>query len=152
MKSRLLVFCTILCAFCVSGCVSTGVKPQTIDTVAAVVQPVAKNVVNAVLEKNPEYDDALLALATAAEVALNGGELNVQSIKSFVDALGVKYQLDAHTKLVIASGIDDLVRFYQATYAQQVADTADPNVRRILTAFAAGVRDGVAFHRALRSG
>lgn len=137
--------------FLISACASSGVRPQTADKIAAAVRPVAKNVVNAVLTKNPAYDGALLALAAGADAALNGGELSVQNIKAFVDALALKHELDAQTKVYIASGIDDLVVFYREAYGQQVAVATDPNVRRILVAFAAGIRDGVAFHRALNA-
>jgi hypothetical protein len=141
----------VLAIACFGGCATTGVKPQTIDTVAAAVRPVAKNVVNAVLTNNPKYDSALLALAAGADAALNGGQLSVANIKAFVDVLGAKYELDAQTKLYIASGIDDLTTFYRDTYGQQFADTADPNVRKILSAFAAGIRDGVAFYHAINA-
>lgn len=134
-----------------TGCVSTGVKPQTVDTAAAAVRPVAKNVVNLVLQKNPKYDGALLALAAGAEAALNGGELTVEAIRSFVDALSSKYDLDAQTRITIASAIDDIATLYRDTYGRQVVDSTDPNVKRILTAFAQGIREGVAFYRALSS-
>lgn len=134
-----------------SGCVSTGVKPQTVDAIAAVVQPLAKNVVNAVLAKNPKYDEALLALATGAEAALNGGDLSIQTIRSFVDSLGARYNLDRESKLFIASGIDDVLQFYRRTYAKNVVEATDPNVARVLNAFAAGIRDGVSFFRALNT-
>jgi hypothetical protein len=145
------LFLLVATLFASIGCVSSGIAPQTVDTIAAAVRPVSKNLVNAVLQKNPQYDGALLALAGAAEAALNGGNLDVQNIKAFVDAFAVKHEIDAQTKLVIASGIDDLVQLYRDTYGAQVATTTDPNVRRILSAFAAGVRDGVAFYRALQA-
>lgn len=146
----ILVSFALACMVLSTGCVST-VKPQTADAIAAAVQPIAKNVVNVVLTKNPAYDQALLALAAGADAAINGGQLTVPNIRAFVDALASKHKLDAHAKLLIASAIDDLVKFYQRTYGQAVADATDPNVRRILAAFAEGVRDGVAFFRALNA-
>lgn len=137
--------------FVCSACVSSGVKPDTADTIAAVVRPVAKNVVNAVLAKNPRYDTALIALAAASDAALNGGTLTIENIKAFVDAFALKHELDPQAKLIIASGIDDLATLYRDTYGKQVAVATDPNVRRILAAFAAGIRDGVAFHNALNA-
>jgi hypothetical protein len=149
-----LILCGLLLGslFTNTGCVSTGVRPQTVDAISAGVRPVAKNVVNLVLTKNPSYDTALLALAAAADAALNGGALTQASIRGFVEAFAVQHGLDAQTKLYIASGIDDLAQFYRDTYGQTVADTADPNVRKILAAFSAGIRDGVSLFHALRAG
>lgn len=137
-------------AVAVSACVSTGLKPPTVDTMAAIVRPVAKNVVNRVLQKNPGYDTALLALAEGAGEAVNGGgALTPESIRAFVDTLATRFAMDAQSKLEIASALDDVVQIYRETYGGAVARATDPNVRRILTAFAAGVRDGVALHRAM---
>jgi hypothetical protein len=133
----------------VTGCQSTGTQPPAIDTLSAAVRPIAKNVVNVVLARNPRYDSALLALAAGADAALNGGQLTPASIRAFVDALALKYDLAPDARLYIASAIDDLVKFYQDTYGQSVADVADPNVRKILTAFATGIRDGITFFHAL---
>lgn len=133
----------------VTGCQSANIQQATPDALSAVVRPVAKNVVNLVLARNPHYDSALLALAAASDAALNGGPLTPANIKAFVDVLALQYELTPDAKLYIASAIDDLVKFYQDTYGQSVADTTDPTVRKILTAFAAGIRDGVTFFHAL---
>lgn len=132
-----------------SGCVSTGVQPQTIDTVSAAVRPVAKNVVNVVLTRNPRYDSALLALAAASDAALNGGTLTQENIRAFVQLFAAKYELDQTTTLYIASALDDLAQFYRDTYGKTVADVTDPNVRKILSAFSAGIRDGVSLAHAM---
>lgn len=132
----------LLCA----GCVSQGVKPETADVISAAVRPIAKNIVLPVLQKNPKYEPALLALATAADVAIEGGNLTPEGIRSFVDTLAIRYDLDPQTKILIASGIDDLAKFYTDTYGPQVSNTADPNLRKILGAFSKGIRDGITFY------
>lgn len=133
-----------------AGCVSQ-VKPNTADTVSAVIRPVAKNAVNLVLAKNPRYADALLALAAASDAATLGGELTPATIKAFVDGLALKYDLDRETKLIIVSAIDDVVHAYQDIYGQAVVNATDPNVKKYLAAFSRGVREGVAFWRTINS-
>lgn len=149
MRKSTLILLAGLALLC-AGCVGT-VKTETADTISAVIRPVAKNAVNLVLSKNPQYADALLALATACDVAMNGGDLSPSSIKAFVDGLAFKYALDDETKLIIASAIDDVVHAYQDIYGKAVIDAADPNVKKYLTAFARGIREGIAFRQAMTS-
>jgi len=149
MKTKLLVL--LLPFLLISGCVSQGVKPATADVVSAVVRPIAKNAVNLVLAKNPHYDDALLALATAADVAINGGELDVMTIKAFVDTLALRYQIDPETKIILASAIDDVLHAYQDIYGTDNLSGTDPNVRKYLSAFARGIREGIAFRKSMIS-
>lgn len=150
MKTKItpLILAAFALLFC-SGCVSSGVKTETADTAAAFIRPVAKNVVNLVLAKNPNYTEALLALAAGCDVAINGGVLEAQSIKAFVDTLALKYDMDNQTKLVIASAIDDVLHIYEDRYQVQVINATDPNVKKCLAAFAKGIRDGVAFRQAM---
>ena len=134
-----------------SGC-STATTPTDNSTrIAAVVRPIAKNVVIPVLSNNPEYETALLALASAADLAVNGTALTPTGIKAFVDTLASQYDIDENTKIYIASGIDDLVRLYSETYGQAVVDATDPNVKLYLAAFAAGIRDGVQFYKLIKA-
>lgn len=140
-------------ALLLSSCASVPTDasaPSPADMISAAVQPICKHVVLPVLSHNPRYEPALLALAAGADAALNAGQLTPESIRAFVDALALKYELTPEARLSIASGIDDLVQLYQRTYGQSVASTADPRVRKILTAFAAGIRDGVKFYHAMQ--
>jgi len=163
-KLCLSFLCLITLAFCLPGCVSSSspstssdqqsTAPDKIDRtafIASAIQPICKNVVLPVLAKNPRYEAALLALADGADAALQQTELTPEAIHAFVDALGRRFDLSEDAKLYIASGIDDLVKFYQQTYGAQVASTTDPRVKAILAAFSRGIRDGVAFYRAMSS-
>lgn len=133
-------------ALLAAGCV-TQVQPEKADIIAAVIRPVAKNTVNLVLAKNPKYEEALLALATAADVA-NGGTLTPDAIKAFVDTFALKYALDAETKLIIASAIDDVIHAYTDVYGK-LPEVGDANVQKYLAAFAKGIRDGIAFRHSI---
>src|SRR5690606_20049544 len=105
--------------------------------------------VNLVLAKNPELEPALLALAAGAEAAIDGGEITAQVIKGFVDTIASRHPMDSETKLILASAIDDVVKLYQDTYGTAVVSGIDPNVRLYLSAFANGIREGIAFRRAI---
>lgn len=154
MKTKVILFVLVCLASLLTSCASlgTGGTTPSADVVAAAVQPVAKTIVIFALNKNPGYGAALLALADGADAALTGTDLTPESIKVFVETLSRKYQLDPATALIIASGIDDLAKFYQRTYGKQVVNATDPKVREILTAFSAGLRDGVNFYRILNAG
>jgi hypothetical protein len=148
MKPALLIITSLIL---LTGCVSSGVSPDKADTVAAIVRPVSKQLVTAVLINNPTKDDALLALAAAADTAAIGIELTPASIKAFVDIFAAKHKLTEIERVYIASALDDLAKLYLDTYGKQVISTLDPNVVKYLRAFASGIREGVAFHEAISS-
>lgn len=146
MNHRILI---VLLSLALAGCVSSGVSPEKADTVAAIVRPVSKQLVTAVLINNPSKGDALLALAAAADTAALGVELTPATIKVFVDAFAARHHLTEVERIYIASALDDLAKLYLDTYGKQVISTIDPNVVKYLKAFATGIRDGVVFHRAI---
>lgn len=151
--------CLLLGALCAlfTGCATApdGTKKLNVSNdqaalIASVVQPIAKSVVLPVLAKNPKYEPALLAIAAGVDtILMTGDQLTPKTIKQFLDSIAVQYDLTDDARLYIASGIDDLVTFYQQNYGTLV-QAADPNMRKILAAFSAGIRDGVEFYHAMQ--
>lgn len=147
MKSALFVsLFAFTCLF--QGCVSQGVSTNTGATIAAVIEPVAKNVVLLVLHKNPSYASAVNGFADALDAVVIGADFNPASEKALVDALALKYTISAEAKLYLASGLDDLMNLYKNTYGVTAVSSMDVNLKGYLTAFAQGLRDGVIFFKA----
>lgn len=145
MKTRLLLLLALLGS---AGCVSTGVKPSQAQMVAAITQPVTQTLVIPLLQRHPEYEPALLALAAGADVVFAQGQIDAATLRGYVEALAAKYRLAEADKLAIALALQNLYKFYVATYQTPVMDAADPNVKLIVAAFKAGITDGIAFYRA----
>lgn len=131
-----------------TGCVSTGVKPAQAQVVAAITQPVTQTLVIPLLQRHPEYEPALLALAAGADVVFAQGQIDAVTLRGYVEALATKYNITEADKLAIALALQNIYNFYVATYQKPVMDASDPNVKLIVTAFKAGITDGVAFYRA----
>jgi hypothetical protein len=131
-----------------SGCTTTGFKPEQAQLVAAITQPVTQTLVLPLLQRHPEYEPALLAMAAGIDVVFAQGQVDATMLRGYVEALSVKFKLAEADKLAIALGISNLYNFYVATYQKPVMDAADPNVKAIVAAFKTGVVDGIKFYHA----
>jgi hypothetical protein len=140
----------IILALGLSGCVSTGVKVEQVQLAAAITRPTVQTLVVPLLNKHPEYESALVALAAGVDVVFSQGKIDAGHLRGYVEALATKYKIEESDKLVIALAIDNLYQFYVTTYQQPVMDAADPNVKLVVTAFAKGVLDGIAFYHAYK--
>ncbi len=125
-----------------------GPQPDKAELVAAVTQVAVKNLTLPLLNKNPDLVVALEGLATSIDVVFDAGTLDAAKLKEFTDTLGTRYGLSDSEQVLVAGAIWDVWNLYAAYYGETVANTTDPRVKRILTAFRDGIRQGIDFYRA----
>ena len=146
MKTRLPLLCLSL-SLC--GCVSTqsGTAPATAAADVAKIAPFVTQLVQSgvplVLDKNPQYAPVVGAVATAVPAAFTSGTLDAKSISGTIAILGARYNLTPEVQSAISMALLDAVTWYQSTYGAKVASATDPNVQTLLTAFAAGLNNGL---------
>lgn len=148
MKRNFLLLSAALLGGLLSGCVSTGVKPEQAQVVAAITQPVTQTLVIPLLQRHPEYEPALVALAAGADVVFARGQIDAETLRGYVEALSARYKISEADKLAIALALQNIYQFYVSTYQKPVMDATDPNVKAVVAAFKAGITDGIAFYHA----
>jgi hypothetical protein len=148
-----LLVCALLGLFAMglTGCATSGGAPDRTEVAAAITQPVVKNLVVPLLNKNPELEPALQAVAAGIDVVFNQGTLTPEQLRSFIDALAVKHpQMDERDKLVIGSAIWDAYTIYTEMTGKTVVEITDPAASALLDAFRKGIVDGIAFYHAFK--
>lgn len=150
--SSLIVAFAVLATFGLSGCVSksdVSLPPsQQVELAANITQIATSQIVVPVLSNNPEYENALLAIAAGIDVAFAAQEITPAGINSFLDTVALKFEMDDKTRLYVGSGILDMLDLYKKTYQVDVVTGTDPRVRRVLEAFRDGIKQGIARYHA----
>lgn len=136
-----------------TGCVTSTKTEVTTTTqvAAAITRPTVQTLVVPLLTKHPEYEPALLALAAGADVVFSQGNVDVATLRGYVEALAAKYSIAEADKIVLTLGITNVYQFYVDTYQKPVMDATDPNVKILVAAFTKGIRDGITFYHAYQA-
>lgn len=152
MNTRTKLFGLLLlpAALTLSGCATFEAAdgPEKADLVAGITQPVARIMVVPLLQKNPDLEPALRALADGVDLAFAQDELTPEKLQGFVDELGTHFTLEASDRMLIAAAVLDTYRLYVALYQPAVVSATDPDVVKVLEAFRDGIREGIAFYHA----
>ncbi len=153
MKNKFLTWlflvasCVGVVAFClcgVTGCATSGNSAAAAPEVAELVaQTVITNTVPAVLNRNPSYEAALLALVDGVDIVFAKGSLSAEDVNLYLDLIAGRNGLDPDTRLLLGSAILDLYGIYTKTAGVKVASTADPKFAALLNSFRDGVREGI---------
>jgi hypothetical protein len=123
---------------------STSPSTQTIDTVSASTQVIASQVVPPVLDANPKYEPALVALAAGIDaVFLADAGVTPEAAQAFVATLALRYELTPKAQQYLVYALLDLYAFYRDTYKPTVSARLDPNAAKIIAGFRAGLMAGI---------
>lgn len=142
LKTLELITALALLSFA-TGCTTGQGIVTSPDVAQLVTQTVITNTVPAVLNKNPKYEAALLALVDGVDLVFNKGTLTPEDVNAYLTLIAAKTGLDDQTKFLLGSAMLDLFNIYTKTYGVKVATTADPRFVAILNAFKDGVREGI---------
>lgn len=146
------VVLTLLVIALFTGCATTPrFSTENAQLVSAITRPTVQTLVVPLLTRKPEYESALLALAAGADVVFSRGELDVATLRGYVEALALKYGIAENDKLIITLAVTNVYQFYVDTYQRPVMDATDPNVKLVVSAFSKGIREGIAFFHAYNS-
>ncbi len=133
-------FCLVGATGCATSGGSAAATPQVAELVA---QTVITNTVPAVLNRNPAYEAALLALVDGVDLVFAKGSLSAEDVNLYLDLVAGRNGLDPDTRLLLGSAILDLYNIYTKTAGVKVASTADPKFAALLNSFRDGVREGI---------
>lgn len=130
-----------------AGCATTTpvVTMDKAQFAASIIQPLAQGGVPLVLNKNPQYANAVLLLSEALPAALGAGDLSPTGIAGSIALANDKAKLgiSPDAQALIANLISIGVGQYQTHYGTAVATATDPGIALMISAFAKGLHDGV---------